>query len=81
VINNTITKDLQKAKQELGPAEQKLKDERLRLIKEKMGSAADHILLSNGGKSRLDRLFHMYSCLVQAGCLIQSDLSLTVTCL
>ncbi|XP_076439014.1 uncharacterized protein LOC143277922 isoform X2 [Babylonia areolata] len=45
VINNTIAKDLEAAKKELAPVEKSLREERLRLIKEKLGSDADSIVL------------------------------------
>ncbi|KAK7096272.1 M protein, serotype 2.1-like [Littorina saxatilis] len=45
VINNTITKDLEKSKKELKPTEKALRAERLRLIKEKLGSEADGLTL------------------------------------
>lgn len=48
VLNNTISKDLDKARKELGTAELKLREERLKLIKEKLGSAADNIVLPSG---------------------------------
>ena len=50
VINNTIGKDLEEAKKELAPKEKALRQERLRLIKEKMGSEADGLMLSDSGE-------------------------------
>ena len=50
VINNTIGKDLEEAKKELAPKEKALRQERLRLIKEKMGSEADGLVLSDSGE-------------------------------
>ena len=50
VINNTIGKDLEEAKKELAPKEKALRQERLRLIKEKMGSEADSLMFSDSGE-------------------------------
>ncbi|KAK7475332.1 hypothetical protein BaRGS_00033408, partial [Batillaria attramentaria] len=49
VIKNTIGKDLENAKKELAPKEKALREERLRLIKERMGGDADGITLGDGG--------------------------------
>nr|KAG5687800.1 hypothetical protein BaRGS_017278 [Batillaria attramentaria] len=52
VIKNTIGKDLENAKKELAPKEKALREERLRLIKERMGGDADGITLGDGAQGK-----------------------------
>ncbi|KAL8572357.1 hypothetical protein ACOMHN_023126 [Nucella lapillus] len=54
VINNTISKDLEAAKRELGPAEKRLREERLRLITDKLGPEADGLVINDPGEDDFD---------------------------
>jgi len=54
VIQNTIEKDLAKAKGELQPKEAALRKERLRLMKEKMGGSDDLVLSDSGIRDDYD---------------------------
>ncbi|CAL1541913.1 unnamed protein product [Lymnaea stagnalis] len=53
VIDNTIEKDLAKAKAELSPKEHELRKERLRLIKERIGGDTSDIKIPEKGRGKL----------------------------